>query len=570
MHATSTADFTRANPSPLTTAAAPVFAFATRLNRLANDADAGRIRPSALNIVGEFRRRMRINGASDDDTVVLSAALAALIDDIAVETGWGARSNWRDNTIASSVMPVTTGESFYAKVASFCEAPSRSHAALEIVYVCLSLGLSGRCWQLRDADPFLDALRDKLLQRLRDGGTATNLSPEWRGADIAVEGSGKGVCSWLARLMRSRPREELDLIEGLEKRAGNASSIESPILHERFAYGLGAISKHLRSKGQSLTRLPWYVVIGAPGVGKTSALRNSGLDFPLFSLTGFTPLQGMHGTRHCDFWLTDGAMFLDTAGRYFQHDGDAGEDALEWDAFLELLKRTRGKQPVNGLIVMMSVVDLISTLADRQRHAEAVRVRLMEFQRAFPVVLPTYVVITKLDLLAGFVESFDGLDRQERAQVLGFTLPVAPDQPNSSLLDRILPAFDRLVERQRTLSVQRLRSERDIGRRGPIFDFASQFASLGRPLEDFFRLVFDKALLDRPPLPRGVYFTSALQEGVPIDPWSAVVQAETGLEVLPLKAHAGRSRAFFLHDLYREVLLREPGLVAAFGKSSRL
>ena len=34
------------------------------------------------------------------------------------------------------------------------------------------------------------------------------------------------------------------------------------------------------SGATSLYRLPWYVIIGPPGAGKTTALINSGLDFP--------------------------------------------------------------------------------------------------------------------------------------------------------------------------------------------------------------------------------------------------------------------------------------------------
>ena len=56
--------------------------------------------------------------------------------------------------------------------------------------------------------------------------------------------------------------------------------------------------------------------IGAPGSGKTTALVNSGLQFPLAERFGKAAIRGVGGTRNCDWWFTDEAVLLDTAGRY--------------------------------------------------------------------------------------------------------------------------------------------------------------------------------------------------------------------------------------------------------------
>jgi type VI secretion system protein ImpL len=89
---------------------------------------------------------------------------------------------------------------------------------------------------------------------------------------------------------------------------------------------------------RNLYELPWYVIIGPPGSGKTTALVNSGLHFPLAAQLGAGAVRGVGGTRNCDWWFTDQAVLLDTAGRYTTQDSHATVDKAAWLGFLDLLK----------------------------------------------------------------------------------------------------------------------------------------------------------------------------------------------------------------------------------------
>lgn len=76
-----------------------------------------------------------------------------------------------------------------------------------------------------------------------------------------------------------------------------------------------------------LYELPWFMVIGSPGDGKTTALLNTGLQFPLaeqMEQTAHILTVPGGGTLHCDWWFTNEAVLIDTAGRYARHD-DGGE-----------------------------------------------------------------------------------------------------------------------------------------------------------------------------------------------------------------------------------------------------
>ncbi|WP_164139575.1 type VI secretion protein IcmF/TssM N-terminal domain-containing protein, partial [Stenotrophomonas maltophilia] len=89
---------------------------------------------------------------------------------------------------------------------------------------------------------------------------------------------------------------------------------------------------------------------------------------------------------------------------------------------LELLKENRPKQPINGVIVCISLEDLVTGGAEMTRaHAEAIRARLIELHDHLKVDFPVYAMFTKADLVAGFVEFFGHLNEAGRKVVWGTT-----------------------------------------------------------------------------------------------------------------------------------------------------
>ena len=127
----------------------------------------------------------------------------------------------------------------------------------------------------------------------------------------------------------------------IEKAVTAASEPEgdASVLQEKMRDALATLRRAKGKGGDVLYDLPWYVIIGPPGAGKTTALINSGLKFPL--ARGGTPeaIAGVGGTRYCDWWFTEEAVLIDTAGRYTTQDSDPKGDRKSWLSFLDLLKR---------------------------------------------------------------------------------------------------------------------------------------------------------------------------------------------------------------------------------------
>ena len=336
-------------------------------------------------------------------------------------------------------------------------------------------------------------------------------------------------------------------------------SAEALQLRERFEEAVATLKERRRGR-HSLYELPWYVIVGAPGSGKTTALVNSGLHFPLEQRSGRGALRGVGGTRNCDWWFTDEAVFLDTAGRYTTQDSDATSDSAGWSEFLALLKKYRKRRPVNGVILTISAQDLMTqNHGAREAHVAAARRRVNELNKELQVQLPVYLMVTKCDLISGFTEYFDDLAQDARAQVWGMTFPYEQTVKGEAV--KAFPAeFDALVGRLNERLFARLEEERDPRRGTRVFGFPQQVAALRDLLGQFVGDVFASTRFDQQVLLRGIYFTSGTQEGTPIDRLLGAIGRRFGVTADAVSSPGGRGKAYFIERLLKEVLFAESGL----------
>ncbi len=370
---------------------------------------------------------------------------------------------------------------------------------------------------------------------------------------------------WLVFSLIRRKRTHATLVKGLSS-GSTASQREAQVLAQRFDEAMvklrASSGRSLLKPGSYLYELPWYMFIGAPGAGKTTALLNSGLEFLLGDGKAGAAVSGVGGTRNCDWWFTRDAVLIDTAGRYSTQDSDAAADAGAWDAFLALLKRTRPRQPINGVLLTVNAFDLVQqSAADRSELARNLRDRLHELQTKLGVRAPVYVLVTKMDLVAGFNETFGDLPKDQREQVWGFTLDYR-DGADAAVEPEFDQGFGGLEQRLGEGLSDRLQVERDPARRAAIFGFPQELAALRKPLREFVSAVFSAGgTVQRTPPMRGVYFTSGTQEGTPIDRVMGSLGRAFGLERPALSSRgAGPGKSFFLARLLRDVVFVERGL----------
>ena len=376
----------------------------------------------------------------------------------------------------------------------------------------------------------------------------------------------------LRRSKREKQMEE-DIVDSVDDDSGEEDELvkaEMSELKGKMREALTALRKTKKGR-RSLYELPWYVIIGPPGAGKTTALVNSGLNFPLAKSTGSASIGGVGGTRNCDWWFTNDAVLIDTAGRYTTQDSGESEDNAGWLGFLKMLKKNRKRQPINGAIVAVSLSDLsLQDEASQKSHAAAIRRRLHELREKLGVRFPVYILFTKSDLIAGFTEFFDNMGKEEREQVWGFTLPL-PKKTKAELSP--VAAFDEefstLLAQLNSQSLERMQQETDHQRRALISSFPAQVASVRATARTFLGEVFQDNRFEKRHLLRGIYFTSGTQEGTPIDRLMMGMARTFGIGRQAIGTGRGTGRSFFLTRLFQGVMFPEAGLVSADDKVER-
>ncbi|WP_448101492.1 type VI secretion system membrane subunit TssM [Luteibacter jiangsuensis] len=399
-------------------------------------------------------------------------------------------------------------------------------------------------------------------------GTSQPLATAAARAGLIVIVALATVCVFLARrtVAMRRGRQFGDDLAREDMRDGERDARirhEREQLRKRFADALAALRKR-RADGGTLENLPWYLILGSPGSGKSTLLENSGLDFPLMHGDGGKrTVGGVGGTRLCDWWFTDQAVFLDTAGRFTTQDSDPRADAQAWAGFLDLLRRYRRRRPVNGVLLAVSVPELLGMdNTEREQHARRLRERLDEIGERLGLAVPVYVVLTKMDLAAGFSAFFDDLDALGRAQVWGTTFR-ARESVEGTAPGVVSAAFEGLIERVDLRMAGRIHHERDLRRRAQILSFPQQLRAVSEVVSPFVRHVFSRHAYGRSPVLRGVYLTSGTQEGTPIDRVLAVVSRSFGLRSETPPPERRPARTYFVERLLKETVLPEAGFVGA-------
>jgi hypothetical protein len=340
-------------------------------------------------------------------------------------------------------------------------------------------------------------------------------------------------------------------------------------LRKNFEKGI----EQFRKAGKNLYGLPWYLIVGEPGSGKTEAIRHSSIGFP----PGLhEPLQGSGGTINMNWWFTNNAVILDTAGRLMFEEVEHGAPS-EWGEFLKLLNSHRQNCPINGMLLVIPADSLITDTADDiQRKGQKISQQLDHIQRTLGVRFPVWVVVTKCDLVNGFREFFDTIDDPElQHQILGWSNPAPLDEQfQPELVDQHLQSvLERLERRRLGLLVDPVPTEDPDARRidevDALYAFPTSFERLIPRLRRYLEMVFVAGeWAPKPLFLRGIYFTSSMREGSALD--EELAEA-LGVPVgsLPEGRVWERERSYFLRDLFMTRVFREKGLVTRATHANR-
>lgn len=185
-----------------------------------------------------------------------------------------------------------------------------------------------------------------------------------------------------------------------------------------------AVLRAVPSDPRGIYALPFYLVVGDPGSGRSTAIRSMNLGW---SNAAEGPLRLPVQQPLCTYWMPTEAVFIEPEGAVFGR--QRNPEALR--ALCDELKHQRPREPIDGILLVLSVAD-IADLEESGLDAYAALMRgyLTEIGRRLGADVPVYMIVTRYDTLWGFAEVFQWTAERRREEPWGFTLPldVAKDQ----------------------------------------------------------------------------------------------------------------------------------------------
>lgn len=350
---------------------------------------------------------------------------------------------------------------------------------------------------------------------------------------------------WLFRSIRLRWREKKFIDGILETKPQKASAPDKEAakeLSKRWKQAVKMLKKsNLKNYGNPLYVLPWYMLIGESGSGKTTAITNCGLSSKFESPS---KTSGVSGTKNCDWWFFEEAIIIDTAGRYAIHQDEVA-DSDEWRLFLSQLAKYRKKEPLNGLLVTISADKLLTFKpSEIETEGKKIRVRIAEVMQALGAKIPIYILVTKCDLIHGMKEFCNLLPEKTHGQAFGYLNHGAYQDARHVAENTFTALNSRLCDFR-----LRVCPDKDDQNIAPeVLLFPEEFTMLKKGLEEFIDSAFNKSVYQEDPFLRGIYFTSAKQSG---QPHSHFIEALD----LDIDCNSGHSEtSYFLSDFFSKIL----------------
>jgi type VI secretion system protein ImpL len=383
--------------------------------------------------------------------------------------------------------------------------------------------------------------------------------PLWVGIFLLLGFVGIGIGALFVHKIVVRRRERTFVQQIIEqdenqlRKAAGKEKKELKELQERWREAIETLRRsHLKKHGNPLYVLPWHLVMGESGSGKTTSISSARLSSPF---VGVHKASGISGTRSCDWWFFEEAIVLDTAGRYAVP-VDQGRDKEEWQRFLSLLAKYRKREPINGLIVTLAADKVVQSSGEAlEEEGRTIRRRIDELMRVLGAKFPVYLLVTKCDLIQGMTQFCDRLPEKNLDQPMGVVNQELSTDA-AAFVDRVISTVG---ERLRNLRLLLLHQPEAKEEESAFLIFPEEFENLKEGLQTFVQGAFQESVFQdqETPVLRGLFFSSGRQEGTPYSHFLSALGLIGQKEVLP-----GTNKGLFLHDFFAKVLPSDRGLLA--------
>ena len=309
--------------------------------------------------------------------------------------------------------------------------------------------------------------------------------------------------------------------------------------------------RNAKGKKQPLQQLPWFLVVGRSGVGKSTFLQHAGLPFPMDEVQAQNPINGSGSSRDCQWWFHRDAVLIEAAGRFFSRNSIAENDEDDWNSFMNFLAGFPSATPVRGIIVLVDIGDILDQQR-RQAEVASLRERMTELRQQLGEKQRFWLTLTHLDKILGFGESFEQASPTYRHHYWGI-FPDMEQDPDMTLSAQVDSAWDDLVQRLNASSMERLQAETSLPIRISSFTFPNQLGAFKPALIEFVRELFDDSS-DPTPL-SGLFLSSPTQDPATRDWVSPLVRDQFEADGQLPRMTPALPRGYFVQGLIHKIAI---------------
>jgi type VI secretion system protein ImpK len=172
--------------NPLVQAASPLLLLIGGLRGSTSSMDVSALRRHALEEIRRFEEQAHASGVRNEIVLAARYALCAGLDEAVLSTPWGSQSEWSQHPLLVTLhREAWGGEKFFEMLDRISVDPSRHIDLMELQYLVLALGFTGKYQLLPRGQEQLADLQQGLYRKIRSerGQVSDELSLQWRGLE---------------------------------------------------------------------------------------------------------------------------------------------------------------------------------------------------------------------------------------------------------------------------------------------------------------------------------------------------------------------------------------------------
>jgi len=294
-----------------------------------------------------------------------------------------------------------------------------------------------------------------------------------------------------------------------------------------------------KGRSEALYQCALNVIIGMPCSGKSQCFASSEIIFKT---------QSAKHASYVKTHVSHNAVYLEASGSLLE----PGHESA-WPAIAKSIAHYRPEKPIDSLTVVIDIAELTQALGNCNAipafDALAASLTALANEQNHPI--PTYVLLTHTDRIAGFSEFFSELTSQQRQQAWGIIMPDFHHTESAPMMTVFQKRYQNFLRRLNQQQIPRLHATRNAAKRCIINEFPVQIEQLYASCESLINILFtphSRAYC------RGLFFTSAKQSSEQEHMVEAMMSSRFALTIHPDSGTDKIDRPYFIHDIFNKII----------------